>query len=100
MLAHFLLHHLEAPPANPAPIELTFPLQEQFELRQDREDVVLFIVDAPLRLALDQLLDLLLDDCELQGEVVLARQHLDDLAEAQASPEDVVEGCDEFGGLG
>lgn len=100
MLGYFLLQYLEAPPANPALIELTSPLQKLLELSQHRKDVVLFIVDAPLRMALDQLLNFLLDDCELQGEVVLADKHLDDLAESQAGPEDVVEGSDEFYGLG
>lgn len=86
VLKYFLLQYFEAPPANPALIELTPPFQKLFELAQNRKDVILFIVDAPLRVALDQLLNVLLDDCELQREVVLACQYFDDLAESQAGP--------------
>lgn len=53
VLGYFFLQHLETPPADPTFIELTPPLQEFLELRQNSKDIVLFIVDVPLRMALD-----------------------------------------------
>lgn len=100
MFGYFFLHHLEAPPANLTPIELTPPLKALLELRQDRKNIVLLIVDAPFGMALDQLLNFLLDDCKLQGEVVLPHQHFYDFAEAQAGPQDVVDRRDELDGPG